>query len=204
MAHRLASDRTPSSPEWLRARWDRQRRETVARVTRAVDHLRSQERPVTFSAIRDAVKHLDGVSISTNTIQRNDLAYAVLSAVRVHPAVSPAPASIADRAAGRRPRHRARGAPYENDSTPSCLKRRTDCLADRTGARSEEARAPRACAARRTLAGDAERISGRIRSMSPAASTSSRASTRRCHAPPHRRTAHTAAAEPYYAIPPHT
>ena len=77
MAHRLASERTPSSPEWLRARWDQQRRETVARVTRAVDHLRSQEQPVTFSAIRDAVKHLDGVSISTNTIQRNDLAYAV-------------------------------------------------------------------------------------------------------------------------------
>jgi hypothetical protein len=77
MAHRLGSERMPSSPEWLRARWDQQRHETVARVTRAVDHLRSQEQPVTFSAIRDAVKHLDGVSISTNTIQRNDLAYAV-------------------------------------------------------------------------------------------------------------------------------
>jgi len=77
MAHRLASKRTPSAPEWLRVRWDQQRRETAARVTRAVDHLRSREQPVTFSAIRDAVKHLDGVSISTNTIQRNDLAYAV-------------------------------------------------------------------------------------------------------------------------------
>lgn len=77
MAHRLASERTPSSPEWLRARWDRQRHETVARVTRAVEHLRTQEQRITFSAIRDAVKHLDGVSISTNTIQRNDLAYAV-------------------------------------------------------------------------------------------------------------------------------
>lgn len=77
MAPRLARERTPASPEWLRARWDRQRLETVARVTRAVDHLRSQDRPVTFSAIRDAVKDLDGVSISTNTIQRNDLAYAV-------------------------------------------------------------------------------------------------------------------------------
>lgn len=76
MPNRLASERLPS-PEWLRGRWDQRRRETVARVTRAVDHLRSQEQPVTFSAIRDAVKHLDGVSISTNTIQRNDLAYAV-------------------------------------------------------------------------------------------------------------------------------
>jgi hypothetical protein len=31
---------------------------------------------VTFSAIREAIKQTDGVSISTNTIQRNDLAYA--------------------------------------------------------------------------------------------------------------------------------
>ena len=77
MPNRLARERTPSSPEWLRARWDQQRGETVARVTRAVDHLRSQDQAVTFSAIRDAVKRLDGVSISTNTIQRNDLAYAV-------------------------------------------------------------------------------------------------------------------------------
>jgi hypothetical protein len=77
MAHRLAHERTLSSPEWLQPRWDQQRRETVARVTRAVAHLRSQEHAVTFAAIREAVKHLDGVSISTNTIQRNDLAYAV-------------------------------------------------------------------------------------------------------------------------------
>ena len=77
MANRLARKGTPSSPEWLRGRWDRQRRDTAARVTRAVDHLRSQGQAVTFSAIRDAVKHLEGVSISTNTIQRNDLAYAV-------------------------------------------------------------------------------------------------------------------------------
>lgn len=36
-----------------------------------------QDQLVTFSAIRDAIKEIDGVSISTNTIQRNDLAYAV-------------------------------------------------------------------------------------------------------------------------------
>ena len=77
MAPRLAGEPPPASPEWLRPRWDQQRRTTVARVTRAIDHLHAQEQPVTFSAIRDAVKHLDGVSISTNTIQRNDLAYAV-------------------------------------------------------------------------------------------------------------------------------
>ncbi|MDP9224861.1 MAG: hypothetical protein M3P18_13660 [Actinomycetota bacterium] len=77
MANRLTSKRAKSSPEWLRGRWDQQRRETADRVGRAVARLRAQDQPVTFSAIRDAVKHIDGVSISTNTIQRNDLAYAV-------------------------------------------------------------------------------------------------------------------------------
>jgi hypothetical protein len=46
-------------------------------ATRWIARLRAQDQPVTFSAIRDAVKHIDGGSISTNTIQRNDLAYAV-------------------------------------------------------------------------------------------------------------------------------
>ncbi len=70
MANRLTSKRAKSSPEWLRGRWDQQRRETADRVGRAVARLRAQDQPVTFSAIRDAVKHIDGVSISTNTIQR--------------------------------------------------------------------------------------------------------------------------------------
>jgi hypothetical protein len=77
MARPLAGERARRSPEWLRGRWDRQRRETADRVSRAVAWLRAQDQSVTFSGIRDAVKHLDGVSISTNTIQRNDLAYAV-------------------------------------------------------------------------------------------------------------------------------
>jgi hypothetical protein len=77
MGKPLAGNRTRPSPEWLRARWDHQRRETADRVGRAVAQLRAQDRRVTFSAIRDAVKQADGVSISTNTIQRNDLAYAV-------------------------------------------------------------------------------------------------------------------------------
>lgn len=77
MARPLAGKRTRPAPEWLRSRWDHQRRETADRVSRAVAWLRAQHQPVTFSAIRDAVKQADGVSISTNTIQRNDLAYAV-------------------------------------------------------------------------------------------------------------------------------
>jgi hypothetical protein len=76
MAKPLAGNRTRPAPEWLRSRWDQQRRETADRVSRTVARLRAGEQPVTFSAIREAIKQTDGVSISTNTIQRNDLAYA--------------------------------------------------------------------------------------------------------------------------------
>jgi hypothetical protein len=76
MAPPRAGSHRPS-PDWLRGRWDQQRRETADRVSRAVACLRAQARPVTFAAIRDTVKELDGVTISTNTIQRNDLAYAI-------------------------------------------------------------------------------------------------------------------------------
>ena len=77
MAPPLAANRSRPSPEWLRGRWDQQRQTTADRVGRAIARLRAQDQPVTFAAIRDTVKDLDGVSISTNTIQRNDLAYAV-------------------------------------------------------------------------------------------------------------------------------
>jgi metal-responsive CopG/Arc/MetJ family transcriptional regulator len=77
MAELLAANRSRPSPQWLRGRWDQQRRKTADRVSRAVARLRAQNRPVTFAAIRDTVKELDGVTISTNTIQRNDLAYAI-------------------------------------------------------------------------------------------------------------------------------
>ena len=70
-------DKNRRSPEWLRGRWDQQRRDTADRVSRAVTRLRAQDRPVTFAAIQNTVKELDGVTISTNTIQRNDLAYAI-------------------------------------------------------------------------------------------------------------------------------
>ena len=73
----LTADRRRPSPEWLRARWDQQRRTTADRVRRAVTRLRTQGHPITFATIRDTVKALDGVSISTNTIHRNELAYAI-------------------------------------------------------------------------------------------------------------------------------
>lgn len=70
-------NRSRRSPDWLRPRWEQQRRDTADRVGRAIARLRAQDRAVTFAAIRDTVRTLDGVSISTNTILRNDLAYAL-------------------------------------------------------------------------------------------------------------------------------
>jgi len=71
---------TPTSsgkaPEWLRTRWERTKSETVARIQAAVDELRQEGRDVTFENIREAIRST-GVSISANTIKRNELAYAV-------------------------------------------------------------------------------------------------------------------------------
>ena len=72
---------TPTSngkvPEWLRSRWERTKCETAARVRAAVDQLQKQGRDVTFESIREAIRSLHGVSISANTIKRNELAYKV-------------------------------------------------------------------------------------------------------------------------------
>ncbi len=45
--------------------------------TVAVRALKRQKKTVTLSAIREAIQELDGISISTNTIQRNELAYEI-------------------------------------------------------------------------------------------------------------------------------
>lgn len=65
------------SPDWLRPIWERKRAETVRRVTAAVRVLKRQNKVITLAGIREAIYELDGVSISTNTIQRNELAYEV-------------------------------------------------------------------------------------------------------------------------------
>ena len=65
------------NPRWLEPLWDRKRRDTAKRVEGAVRHLVAQGKPVTMQAIRDAVKALFKVSISTNTIQRNEMAYEI-------------------------------------------------------------------------------------------------------------------------------
>lgn len=74
MAKRKNEDR---APRWLQPMWDRKKRETAKRVGTAVEHLTTKATPVTLESVRDAVKSLFGVSISTNTIQRNDEAYEI-------------------------------------------------------------------------------------------------------------------------------
>jgi len=72
-------------PVWLQPRWERRKQETVSRVTAAVEKLRQEAREVTFSNICAAVKELYGVSISSNTLKRNDSAYQIYLANRKPP-----------------------------------------------------------------------------------------------------------------------
>jgi len=78
-------------PEWLRARWERTKSETAARVQAAVDQLRERRRGVTFESIRETIRSMHGVSISANTIKRNELAYQIYSTHRQRPKVAPLP-----------------------------------------------------------------------------------------------------------------
>ena len=76
------------TPEWLRPHWEQTTKATAARVQEAVDQLRRKGRKVTLDAIRDTIRSTCGVSISTNTIKRNDLAYQVYLAHRQQPRIS--------------------------------------------------------------------------------------------------------------------
>lgn len=78
-------------PEWLRSRWEQKKIQTVERIRAAVDQLRREGRDVTFQSIRDTVRSVCGVSISANTIKRNDLAYQVYLANRPKPKVAQLP-----------------------------------------------------------------------------------------------------------------
>lgn len=69
---------------WLQPLWDQKRKETAARITAAVKHLLKAKQPVTFNAIRETVRSLFRVAISTNTIQRNPEAYAAYLQHRTH------------------------------------------------------------------------------------------------------------------------
>lgn len=77
--------RAGRNPQWLRTLWDRKRRETAKRVTAAVRHLVAKGEPVTIETIRSTVKTLSGVSISGNTIHRNEAAYEAYQKHRTEP-----------------------------------------------------------------------------------------------------------------------
>lgn len=63
-------------PRWLQPLWEKKKADTARRVERAVKEMVRLNKPVTLEGIRNMVKSLFGVSISTNTIQRNEGAYA--------------------------------------------------------------------------------------------------------------------------------
>lgn len=61
-----------SNPKWLEPLWETKKSETAKRVEQAVKELVEQSKPVTLDGIRNTVKALFGISISANTIQRNE------------------------------------------------------------------------------------------------------------------------------------
>ena len=72
-------------PGWLQPRWDRQKRDTATRIDAAVAALRRDHIEVTYANICKRVGFLYGLSISPNTIKRNELAYRIYLANRQPP-----------------------------------------------------------------------------------------------------------------------
>jgi len=72
-------------PGWLEPRWDHQKRDTARRVEAAVAALHREGVEVTYTTIRRRVSVLYGLSISPNTIKRNELAYRIYLANRRPP-----------------------------------------------------------------------------------------------------------------------
>jgi hypothetical protein len=72
-------------PGWLQPRWERQKRDTATRVEAAVSALQEDRAEVTYANICKRVSILFGLSISTNTIKRNELAYRIYLANRRPP-----------------------------------------------------------------------------------------------------------------------
>jgi hypothetical protein len=71
----VTAKREEKKLRWLEPLWDRKRRDTAKRVERAVHHLVATGKPVTLETIRRTVQSLFKISISTNTILRNEEAY---------------------------------------------------------------------------------------------------------------------------------
>jgi hypothetical protein len=72
-------------PGWLQPRWERQKRDTAARVEDAVKALQTDHAEITYASICKRVSILFGLSISPNTIKRNELAYRIYLANRRPP-----------------------------------------------------------------------------------------------------------------------
>src|SRR3974390_3461204 len=72
-------------PGWLQPRWERQKRDTAARVEAAVRALQKDHAEVTYASICKRVSILFGLSISPNTIKRNELSYRIYMASRRPP-----------------------------------------------------------------------------------------------------------------------
>ena len=74
-----------ANPEWLRHSWEQKRNETAARVRAAVEILRQHKDAITYESIRAQIKATFGISISANTIRRNEHASEIYEANRAHP-----------------------------------------------------------------------------------------------------------------------
>ena len=72
-------------PGWLQPRWERQKLDTAARVEAAVRALQKDHVEVTHASICKHVSIRFGLSISPNTIKRNELAYRIYLANRRPP-----------------------------------------------------------------------------------------------------------------------
>jgi len=70
------------SPTWLEGRWAEQKHATATRIAGAIASLRQAGDKITYGSICRSVQSLYSISISANTIKRNDAAYEIYSANR--------------------------------------------------------------------------------------------------------------------------
>jgi hypothetical protein len=74
-----------ANPEWLRKNWEQKKNDTAARVRAAVEVLRQNKHAITYESIRSQIKLTYGITISANTIRRNEGAYEIYEANRTRP-----------------------------------------------------------------------------------------------------------------------
>src|SRR3974377_1740499 len=72
-------------PGWLQPRWERQKAGTPVRGEGAVRAMQKDHAEVTYASICKRVSILFGLSISPNTIKRNELSYRIYMASRGPP-----------------------------------------------------------------------------------------------------------------------